>query len=649
MVNTDSLQNILHTFRTYAYHHILVACDSTETCDVLSSSDDVVDFQHPRTANGFEKFTPKTTKSGGKYIVLIDGTTDASLYIQDVTLTNVLISNEKTLDGRPVISSGNISAEMTVVEANGALFLNLLAQASQVFNTSPFGMFFLIKTIFVGYQYDGSLETVTNIVPFMCTIVDTTADFSSAGSSYKLTFAGRQNGFATDPVVSGMMGSIYVGEEISDKSVNGMPLIQVLQAIEKKFNQTQDDVRKKRIESIMTPDELEAFERTYAPIYTKIDTHPDYKNFDYYVEAKDERTQNSSKSFYLEATTTSTVISVVESTLKMCRKILEEQILGENLYEPKVNANIITKPNLSNGMLIDIYVDKIPKPKVQRSSDGTYLLSGVDDSEILKLNYVFTGKNVDILDFNMTMQFGNAFLMNMPVASSIAPPADASASVSNVLPANGATTRASTATGPTRTPHNQTGGQSVNPFIRNTRDPLLTSKFYAALAQHSQFESIGVRLKIAGNPRFMGILDTNKVSRPYEYVKINIMMPDPTIKEEHAPIPFWFDGVYRVLEYTSNFEGGMFTQELTLNVVPADTPLIPEQNKSNIGNTQQGMRDLPSAIEPGQSTQQPPIPPPVEATPNPSTKVTFIPPEAPRQTNELGDMRKVEYTLNRQK
>ena len=41
-------QNILGRFDTYAYHHILMVCNSTDTAEALSRIDEITTFQHPR-------------------------------------------------------------------------------------------------------------------------------------------------------------------------------------------------------------------------------------------------------------------------------------------------------------------------------------------------------------------------------------------------------------------------------------------------------------------------------------------------------------------------------------------------------------------------------------------------------------------------
>jgi len=43
-------QNILGKFDTYAYHHILMVCNSTEAAEALSTTNEIISLQHPRKA-----------------------------------------------------------------------------------------------------------------------------------------------------------------------------------------------------------------------------------------------------------------------------------------------------------------------------------------------------------------------------------------------------------------------------------------------------------------------------------------------------------------------------------------------------------------------------------------------------------------------
>jgi len=190
-------QNILGKFDTYAYHHILMVCNSTEAAEALSTTNEIISLQHPR--NPEDRYTArdiKTTTGGGKYVTLIDGTTDARFYITDVNWTNYIAADpEVGADSTSQSTTMSTDGEMEIIEPMGANFLNTLTEICDELDSDPVGLVFLLKTIFVGRNATAAnTEMISTVRPMMFVTFDITAVFDSSGAKYKLAFVGLTNG-----------------------------------------------------------------------------------------------------------------------------------------------------------------------------------------------------------------------------------------------------------------------------------------------------------------------------------------------------------------------------------------------------------------------------------------------------------------------
>lgn len=623
-------QNILHSYRTYAYHHILIACDSTSTADILTNSNEITDFQHPRNAaNG--KYSVRTTKRGGRYIVIVDGTTDTSMYIEKFTMQNFIFNPEQTDDGRQRLAAGNLTADMTLIESNGAIFFNILANVCHDLGVAASSVFFLIKTIFIGYTDDEQLEPITNIAPFIGTLLDSTAEFTTAGASYEISFAGSVNGSGNLPQFSSISGAVFVGNETkNDSGVEGIQLADALENIIKQGNFNNEGVM-----TFLNQNSDNQQDELISNIHYTIDIDPVYRESRYIVSARNESTQTDSNGFYVDTGGISGIQDVLQQILEQCNEVQKEASGDVNpMYVAVIGTKDITTFDDASGdtsqnqtvvrnpkRTINFYVKRKLVPKAQRTlgSDTEYNLPGVLPENILNLKYIFTGQNVDIIDFNMALKFSVQTLLNLPTQGSVPVPGQATSGMANMPKVAGGSMPPSENENVKVKQHVAAGSvRSTNSQIRNTRDPAATSKFYAVLSQMAQTETVSATVKIHGNPRFLNN-SVGDVGGPFEYVTIDVKMPDPN--EPDVLIDFWFRGFYRVLLYETSFEHGLFTQTLQLTSIPADkTPYDNIDVQPTIQTSNVGASTLESGII-GKNTQSVPLPP----IPEPGDHATMIP------------------------
>lgn len=88
----------LQRFRSYSYHHILVVANTTSAAEAavgktsvsIGAGGDLGSLLHPSVDN---KYEPIVTDSGGSYMVLINGMTDAEYLIQAIEMEMIIDPN----------------------------------------------------------------------------------------------------------------------------------------------------------------------------------------------------------------------------------------------------------------------------------------------------------------------------------------------------------------------------------------------------------------------------------------------------------------------------------------------------------------------------------------------------------------------------
>ena len=228
-------QNILGKFSSYAYHHMLMVCNNTEAAEELMNTSEITAFQRtPQSARDEKlRFAPRSIRgadSKNKYITLIDGTSDARFYITEASWENIIaMENTVGTDGIPESTSMSLDGELEIVEPLGARFLNVLTDACDSLETDPVGLVFVLKTIFVGHNDDGTTEMISNIKPLLFINYDITAIFDSSGAKYTMAFVGAINGMGklphTQRIFNGLNFNVGDGNladtfEIISKAVN---------------------------------------------------------------------------------------------------------------------------------------------------------------------------------------------------------------------------------------------------------------------------------------------------------------------------------------------------------------------------------------------------------------------------------------------
>jgi len=577
-------QNILGKFDTYAYHHILMVCDSTQTAEALAESTEITTFQHPR--NGV-RYSARPLKDG-KYVTLIDGTTDARFFITDARWSTIIAAGDTIGKGDlPQSTSMTTDGELDIVEPMGASFLNRLTDICDELETDPVGLIFLIKTIFVGHNANGKTEMISSVRPLMFVAYDISAIFDSSGAKYKMSFVGLTNGAGKLP----QPNKIFEGLSFVIKPT----LTKTFESIEASINEKYKGYKERAAtEFAKTLEDVALDQRGSTATRFLIDNYRDVKykiistDYDSYPAGDIEHIRIKDK---LDAPTVNYGGDVgIEDILKRIMASSSRVVADKNDPEEKYIYKIIsTLRSTPTEYIIEYHINKYKQaisPYTQQQKDGNVVPL---DGQSIEFDYIFTGKNVDIKTFDIKMEMGMAFFQIAATTNNIPAQEEAiSGATSHMVHTTGSTDVASTGMKLRgRTPL-FLGSTLKNQMSRNTTKPVDSASFQALLERHAALENVAANMTIYGNPQLldeMSILPSEVGAKQTEdaqknatinpqwlsvptLIKVNIKMPVDANDVNTEYEQFWYSGYYMLLSVDSVFADGVFTQELEMFSIP---------------------------------------------------------------------------------
>jgi len=316
----------------------------------------------------------------------------------------------------------------------------------------------------------------------------------------------------------------------------------------------------------------------------------------------------------------------------MCQKVKDEKAKEDNnhlKYDYKIHPTPRTYYN--NDGTISYTMNYIIKRQVVHTSVSIQqLLSGTVPNmtaslaaetltnNLIEFDYIYTGHNIDILEFDMKLSAGIAYLQ---IATSVNSYNNSFGNQPSVIHSVSTQSLNNLAARQGAKNHNipVTFGTIIkNPINRNSKDGETTTQAAYTMAKHASLEVSQVSCKIIGNPRLLN--SVNKNSRPRQTMKNQIDAPSssedmapgwgntPVIAKINIKMPrnnddaslfmgtaqtssgvggsyavdFWFNGYYNLMEIEHVFDGGEFTQTLNLLGIP-DTSALDVITNSNNG------------------------------------------------------------------
>ena len=247
-------------------------------------------------------------------------------------------------------------------------------------------------------------------------------------------------------------------------------------------------------------------------------------------------------------------------------------------------------------------------------------------------NYIYTGKNEDILKFNL--KFDNLYFSAMPALLGNRKAVDATSEAA--APNNQVTTtgekspavRDNANANETSTPLPSTGSDpSANTYQEAARGALPQGDPYALLAKNlhnavlNSADLITGQLEILGDPYYLvtgGMYNGDLVLKDPKmtidgqapitqgdlFININFRNPidinSRTGLMDFGKTPVSFSGIYRVIQLSSSFKGGVFTQSLevvrmTGQILGKETEILAPNGDTNPTPGQQVIKDTAAA------------------------------------------------------
>jgi hypothetical protein len=643
-LNSD---NPLHSYRTYSYHHVLIACvDST----IAESAFTSIPFNQllPTPAsigNIAQRCTPRYVDGdlNQPYIVMINTQVDSEFLIKNITVNAIpsppLNPIPGTEDYEYARSAFAYDGTMVIDEPFGIRFGDMLAQVSKNLNASPERVVFILKTGFFGFTDTGA-STIQQIKPIAIAFMDIDATFTAAGGHYEMKFVTYANGFANRKEVANVGGVAKF--QVVDGTIGTamQKLCDVLNAEQDHINQQNPKL---------------------TPIKYKIVPHAP---FDGYIITNANVPNLNKNEIQFNASMNDSMTTIIEKIMLLSKQVREDwaksaQTPTNSESNPKTDRSIfkiysevINKRNQLEVTyhIIPHKIKVVPTPTEEdKKADSTILKQKRKDAinqfiaeasaknNFISYNYIYSGKNVDIIDFEMKINLWTTYRMyymedtNFAAKSQIKGDYSAGTNVVGTEDIYNQDT-------PDLSHKMQFVPGIPNQVPYNVKDAQEYYKFDDYLSRAVSFAAGGtyVSLTIAGDPRlyagfFQSPLDKDgKVADPSTLVgdaniimsnwaqipalvQINIFMPNPpdaiiqdqTVDQSFASA-FWFDGLYLIVGITSMFdESGKFTQKLELLPIPGDYN-IPDLSEFGQSNTTAAVGNPTSEQAVAASTPAPP-------------------------------------------
>ena len=578
--------NILGQFRSYSYHHYLAVTNGiTAALNLSDSSELLLRGAQDRTEQRFEVNLLPGSQTDF-YMLLVDGRRDAKFFIDNVKWESFITPN-RIEGGRQFSDTSEVGGEIQIIEPFGMQLLQILADASRKMRIHSGIMCYVLKTVFVGITHDHQEHIISNIRPLLFSIYDLNIVTNAGSCTYNFRFMGINNGIANSShyskVASGI--NITIGGD-STKTVG-----QALKTLEEEINNKYDkyvDFFKTQIEKSDSDLNIDRdfMLLEFEFIIDKIYYEPTYVAGDN-ISIRQNGTINQQT---ISSTANSTVKTLIEDIMNSSTAIIKDANTPSedgSTFGFKI-LSTLSKP--SNPSKIKIQYNIHRQIRTTRDIGST---KSPSPGEFIEFDYFYSGKNIDIIEFDMNMKMGTAFFFTVSVEPNERDTSDVSSSAVNLAQHAGYKP-----TPGIKIPLSM-GSTLDKPLIRNKLHPLDTATFDAMMQQYAAYEQINARLVIAGNPQLLDelLIKPNEISKGKTeptnkgttgahhqtkipaYIKVNVYFPtDDTVTKFK---PYWYTGYYHLLKVENNFNSGLFTQELRLFSLPTESALKPPNTNSS--------------------------------------------------------------------
>lgn len=424
-------ENALDKFRTFSYHHFLMATHNTEAIRVAvedSSFFSIVKSNMHGAARSVEY--DSHGKKTAPIVMIINSMVDSHYTIDGINYTTTFMpdSTSKAADGQLQIAS---QLTMRVREMYGINFMNFLADtAYDVLEVDTSNMVFLLKTVFVGHTHDGMVETI-ELDPYVLRLMTLSAAFDQSGGTYELSFSNIGLG-------AGFRANESIIKRNKQYTASNGTLGEMINDLQAKLNEecvqafNAAGIGRLVQYQIEIPDEWKSYKVNGIS-----------KNYVEHIFSKEEEAQAVANKEIEEEADKSEGAKHVNGEVRitvqeMIRRILQ---LTEDLYDQgsytaqkdatqkEVQDNVrlfkfetrSTSDDISLTLHYDVhpyYLPKLPADEDKSDSPSPGTASWFIDSKRtiprygMILDYLFTGKNTHIKQFDMNLSEGLMYMTN---------------------------------------------------------------------------------------------------------------------------------------------------------------------------------------------------------------------------------------------
>lgn len=614
--------NRLANYRSVSYYHVLVLCDTTETASAILDSTNEETWKHPTSADSsvdqfarLGKYAPRSVSlpnSVGLYSVIINGAEDADFSITNATWTCATAAEATPFDrGTSIAYEGTLA----VSEPRGIVFADTIVAVCGGMNISMAQGVFVLKTFFVGHSHnvftgEDTPEAITDIDPFVFTLASLEARITESGGEYSMTMVGMSHGVTRLPQYSQAPAafSINTGRTLND-ALNNLQA-----AISRQYESYKKCVVSSMAASITDDVQRSNVLSRLANVKYVITCDDVYKSPEYTVCAPPSTADTPTCCAqgvlpFQAGMSIEDMIGYIMSQSPKVQEDAEDRHKDKSAFRPTTYASkthtSLTSRKISNAQgastvefTVTYHVKRFPEPKsfnfIEAALDIDDSLANIPPElsrNTITFDYIYTGKNTDILDFDITMAAGLAYLQIATMSNS---------------------TRNSTSIVPTRVispaknasiQNNQSpipiffGNVVTAPAFRNVTAPSSGSQLMYNLTQHSSLETAELSMRIYGNPGLLNTVNRQSMIRNSltlgeevlsdftthpAFARVNIKMPrtnDDILLFGGIPEydggssdftkDVWFRGFYYIYGIMNIFENGEFQQMLQLLRIPS--------------------------------------------------------------------------------
>jgi len=622
-----STQNPLHGFRNYVPHYALIALkDTTARNQFFETSSNTPGgmnkYQHPPGGRD-TRYTAQGEKQD--YVVIFNSTTDAEFYIDRLVIHSMLQAQGQQVASGIHIHSTGLSMELKIVEPYTIDFMSTLVTA--MFNLGIghiSSMTYIIKIFFIGYRDDDTtVEIISNVEPIPFVIMKTDLILTHAGTEYNID----------------CIPTAGLGNDIRFNNVGGVTMQAkgTISGCIDKLNSKLKDITDKAAKDTTSP------QIKYQVILDEAYTDSKYviDNVTPSQLNKFDVATGTNNVQFITSKNTSLPQAITDIMLLSNAVVAESQVTAPakgstaNIYSHKIYTTAVTKGNEVTYYYYVLRVNTIVTPEETADAvkaDGTteksdpLIVEAKKVSACLEYDYIYTGKNVDILQFVMSIPMvGNATpfttiaptnyaLSKNQVAATANQTDPKKANVSITSGANDVTALTvvnnppinSTIAQPLTITDNSGTGKGAADAAMFYQGRNILSRYIMNYQMEAAIEIVGnpellktvivpetVFIDAQGNPKSASIVKTELTKRQEKgylsgsaltttVLKVNVRVPKPTYLQgdnyitgevgESAPsdyenkfsTKFWNDGVFTITTMEHVFEKNKFIQRMKL-------------------------------------------------------------------------------------